>query len=67
MKESKAGTSEAVVKKTKLDHLRFHRKHQKLLPTFGENWFALKAEAFARFLALRYFWEARRQLSSCGC
>lgn len=55
MKESKAGTSETAVKKTKLDHLRFHRKHQKLLPTFGENWFALKAEAFARFFGTPLF------------
>jgi uncharacterized membrane protein len=42
-------------KKPKVDHLRFHRKHQKLLPTFGENWFALKAEAFARFFGTPLF------------
>jgi uncharacterized membrane protein len=41
--------------KPKVDHLRFHRKHQKLLPTFGENWFALKAEAFARFFGTPLF------------
>lgn len=55
MKESKAGASETVAKKVKLDHLRFHRRHQKLLPTFGENWFALKAEAFARFFGTPLF------------
>jgi uncharacterized membrane protein len=42
-------------KKPKVDHLRFHRKHQKLLPTFGENWFALKAGAFARFFGTPLF------------
>lgn len=55
MEESKAEPAPAPVKKIKLDHLRFHRKHQKLLPTFGENWFALKAEAFARFFGTPLF------------
>ena len=32
-----------------VDHLRFHRKHAHLAPTFGNDTFALKAEAFARF------------------
>ncbi len=55
MKESKTDSAEVLPKKSKLDHLRFHRKHQKLLPTFGENWFALKAEAFARFFGTPMF------------
>ncbi|MFB0711034.1 DUF1003 domain-containing protein [Buttiauxella noackiae] len=37
------------------DHLRFHRLHQHLAPTFGESWFALKAEAFARFFGTPFF------------
>ena len=30
-------------------HLRFHLPHAHLQSTFGNDWFALKAEAFARF------------------
>jgi uncharacterized membrane protein len=30
-------------------HLRFHAPHLHLGPVFGQDWFALKAEAFARF------------------
>lgn len=37
------------------DHLRFHRQYHHLWPTFGENWFALKAEAFARFFGTPLF------------
>ncbi|WP_211317652.1 DUF1003 domain-containing protein [Edaphovirga cremea] len=37
------------------DHLRFHRPHAHLSPTFGEGWFALKAEAFARFFGTPLF------------
>lgn len=37
------------------DHLRFHRAHQHLSPTFGDSWFALKAEAFARFFGTPFF------------
>ena len=40
---------------TNPDHLRFHRLHQHLAPTFGESWFALKAEAFARFFGTPFF------------
>ena len=40
---------------TARDHLRFHRAHQHLMPTFGESWFALKAEAFARFFGTPFF------------
>lgn len=37
------------------DHLRFHRRHMHLLPTFGTDAFALKAEAFARFFGTPTF------------
>jgi uncharacterized membrane protein len=37
------------------DHLRFHRPHSHLSPTFGDGWFALKAEAFARFFGTPLF------------
>ncbi|MFC4863546.1 DUF1003 domain-containing protein [Pseudomonas sp. MAHUQ-62] len=37
------------------DHLRFHRPHEHLAPTFGNDQFALKAEAFARFFGTPLF------------
>ncbi|MDF3238063.1 DUF1003 domain-containing protein [Pseudomonas veronii] len=38
-----------------IDHLRFHRRHAHLAPTFGNDTFALKAEAFARFFGTPMF------------
>ena len=37
------------------DHFRFHRRHEHLFPTFGNDWFALKAEQFARFFGTPVF------------
>lgn len=48
-------TKDSTGKITGRDHLRFHRLHQHLAPTFGESWFALKAEAFARFFGTPFF------------
>lgn len=42
-------------KQAKSDHFRFHRAHDHLFPTFGQSWFALKAEAFARFFGTPIF------------
>jgi uncharacterized membrane protein len=39
----------------KVDHLRFHKGHAHLAPTFGNDAFALKAEAFARFFGTPTF------------
>ncbi len=36
-------------------HLRFHHPHLHLSPAFGNDWFALKAEAFARFFGTPAF------------
>ncbi len=36
-------------------HLRFHAKHSHLHAAFGNDWFALKAEAFARFFGTPTF------------
>ena len=36
-------------------HLRFHEPHRHLNPVFGQDWFALKAEAFARFFGTPFF------------
>jgi uncharacterized membrane protein len=38
-----------------IDHLRFHRPHAHLAPTFGNDSFALRAEAFARFFGTPTF------------
>lgn len=38
-----------------VDHLRFHRPHMHLATTFGNDRFALKAEAFARFFGTPVF------------
>ncbi|CNE27527.1 DUF1003 domain-containing protein [Yersinia nurmii] len=37
------------------DYLRFHRTHEHLSGPFGNGWFALKAEAFARFFGTPLF------------
>jgi uncharacterized membrane protein len=42
--------------KTKADHFyRFHRPHLHLGAVFGDDWFALKAEGFARFFGTPVF------------
>ena len=38
-----------------LNHLRFHLPHLHLASVFGDDWFALKAEAFARFFGTPVF------------
>jgi uncharacterized membrane protein len=42
-------------KKPLIDHLRFHKPHSHLTTTFGNDTFALKAEAFARFFGTPTF------------
>lgn len=37
------------------NHLRFHAPHMHLDSIFGNDWFALKAEAFARFFGTPFF------------
>ena len=37
------------------DFFRFHARHQHLGSLYGDNWFALKAEAFARFFGTPTF------------
>jgi uncharacterized membrane protein len=36
-------------------HLRYHLPHAHLLTVFGDNWFGVKAEAFARFFGTPVF------------
>ena len=49
-------TSELAQKtETRRHHFRFHLPHVHLAPVFGNDWFALKAEAFARFFGTPVF------------
>ncbi len=41
--------------KDKVRHLRFHLPHAHLSSVFGDDWFALKAERFARFFGTPTF------------
>ncbi len=50
------------VKPPVVDYLRFHRKHLHLAAPFGNGWFALKAEAFARFFGTPMFLGAQTLL-----
>ncbi len=50
-----AVTPEVPAAAAKVDHLRFHKAHAHLAPTFGTDTFALKAEAFARFFGTPTF------------
>jgi uncharacterized membrane protein len=43
-------------------HFRFHAPHVHLAPVFGNDWFALKAETFARFFGTPVFLVAQTVL-----
>ena len=43
------------MKNGKDDHFRFHLRHAHLFSVFGNDWFALKAEKFARFFGTPFF------------
>jgi len=47
---------------TRAHHFRFHLPHAHLAPVFGNDWFALKAEAFARFFGTPVFLVAQTVL-----
>jgi len=48
-------TASVQSKLSSVDHLRFHRPHAHLATAFGNDWFALKAEVFARFFGTPVF------------
>jgi len=48
-------TSSSHVHKVEHHLFRFHRPHMHLTSVFGNDWFALKAEAFARFFGTPLF------------
>ncbi len=47
------------------DALRFHHGHAHLRSVFGDDWFALKAEAFARFFGTPTFLIGQTVLVTC--
>jgi uncharacterized membrane protein len=55
MTESKSPSENPAVAAHLRDHLRFQRIHEHLSATFGNDTFALKAEAFARFFGTPTF------------
>ena len=55
MKSPVIPTVSSSVDESGVDHLRFHRKHEHLATTFGNEQFALRAEAFARFFGTPIF------------
>jgi uncharacterized membrane protein len=55
MKSSAEPMTQPSVDDSEADHLRFHRPHEHLATTFGNERFALKAEAFARFFGTPLF------------
>jgi uncharacterized membrane protein len=50
-----AQNSHSLIAKCHEQFYRFHRPHLHLTSVFGEDWFALKAEAFARFFGTPTF------------
>jgi uncharacterized membrane protein len=55
MKTAEPVTEQQSFHMRKIDHLRFHRANEHLSRPFGNGWFALKAEAFARFFGTPVF------------
>jgi uncharacterized membrane protein len=55
MKSPVRATASSLFDNSDVDHLRFHRNHEHLAATFGNEKFALKAEAFARFFGTPIF------------
>lgn len=53
--ENEASPNPPVPSVARKNHFRFHEKHRHLAPVFGGDWFALKAEAFARFFGTPLF------------
>ncbi|WP_250487463.1 DUF1003 domain-containing protein [Caballeronia sp. GaOx3] len=55
METMKPDSATAALEDPTLDHFRCHRPHAHLASAFGNDTFALKAEAFARFLGTPLF------------
>jgi uncharacterized membrane protein len=55
MENPSASSATDSISKADEHHLRFHLPHSHLTLVFGNDWFALKAEAFARFFGTPVF------------
>ena len=53
--QSKSPSPASASNGSRKDHFRFHLPHAHLSTVFGGDWFALKAEAFARFFGTPIF------------
>lgn len=53
--EKKSKSDTTTINKSNHNYFRFHRPHRHLSSIFGDDWFALKAEAFARFFGTPVF------------
>jgi uncharacterized membrane protein len=53
--EQNLTNSPPILEKPKKNHWRFHLPHAHLSSAFGDDWFALKAEGFARFFGTPVF------------
>jgi len=53
--DSTAHDSDAPNGNGRTHYFRFHKPHRHLGPVFGDDWFAIKAEAFARFFGTPVF------------
>lgn len=54
-KTTKTASADELVVERRRHALRFYHQHAHLEPVFGGDWFALKAEAFARFFGTPVF------------
>jgi len=55
MANNSTGAGAGAVATHRRGHFHFHAPHLHLAPVFGNDWFALKAEAFARFFGTPIF------------
>ena len=55
MKSSRSNSVPESLEKSNHHYFRFHRPHIHLASIYGNDWFALKAEAFARFFGTPVF------------
>ncbi len=53
--EKDTASAKPISPAAKKNHFRFHAPHLHLAPVFGNDWFALKAESFARFFGTPTF------------
>ncbi len=55
MASPQSPASGELAQQAEIDHFRYHRPHTHLFSPFGDDWFARKAEGFARFFGTPLF------------